>query len=77
MKTLWSLAILFAATGAAMGAAILAASLDRYGSLSDAARAMVRIERTVEPRTEHIRAYAAKYEQFKDECRARGYLPAS
>lgn len=63
-----------AATGAAMGAAILAASLERYGSVNEAGRAMVHVERAVEPRVDRLAAYAAKYEQFMDECYSRGYL---
>ena len=63
-----------AATGAAMGAAILAASLERYGSVNEAGGAMVHVERAVEPRVDRLAAYAAKYEQFMDECYSRGYL---
>ncbi|MHC4479561.1 MAG: FGGY-family carbohydrate kinase, partial [Planctomycetota bacterium] len=64
-----------AATGAAMGAAILAATLGEYEDLAEAAAAMVRIEREVEPRADMIPTYAAKYEKFEQECRDRGYLP--
>ncbi len=63
-----------AATGAAMGAAVLAASLAHCGGVRDAARAMVHVEREARPRADLVDAYSAKYEQFKDECRARGYL---
>ena len=64
-----------AVAGAAMGAAILAASLEEHPSLTDAVRAMVRIEREVEPRPGKVGAYTAKYERFRQECRERGYLP--
>jgi len=64
------------APGAATGAAILAASFERYDSLREAACAMVRIEREVEPRRDFSDIYGEKYEQFKSECRARGYLDA-
>ena len=63
-----------AVTGAAMGAAILAASLERYGSVTEAAGAMVRVEREVRPRRAMTDAYAAKYERFLAECRRRGYV---
>ncbi|MHC4593116.1 MAG: FGGY-family carbohydrate kinase, partial [Planctomycetota bacterium] len=63
------------ATGAAMGAAILAASLEEHEDLSQAAGAMVRIETEVLPRAERADAYADKYERFRDECQARGYIP--
>jgi sugar (pentulose or hexulose) kinase len=60
---------------AAMGAAILAASLAEYETLAEAVRAMVRVERRVEPRAQYLDAYAGKYERFKEECIRRGYLP--
>ena len=63
-----------ALTGAAMGAAILAASHERYADLPEAARAMVRIEKEVQPRAHCVDAYGQKYEQFVAECAARGYV---
>jgi xylulokinase len=64
-----------AVADAAMGAAILAACLEEYGSLTDAARVMVRIEREVRPRRERVADYADKYARFVAECVSRGYLP--
>ncbi len=63
-----------AVTGGAMGAAIVAASMVQEGTLTDAARRMVRIEREVPPRADMLAAYEAKYQQFKDECRRREYI---
>jgi len=64
-----------AAAGAALGAAIVAASMEEYTNLTEAVHAMVRIEREVEPRPSLTGAYAAKYERFRQECVNRGYLP--
>jgi len=61
-------------TGGAMGAAILAASMERFPDLGQAARAMVRLDREVTPRARSRPAYDAKYRRFEAECRARGYL---
>jgi len=63
-----------AVTGAAMGAAIIAAVMSGLGALEQAARAMVRIEREVGPRKGTSGPYEAQYERFKEECRRRGYL---
>ena len=65
-----------ALTGGAMGAAITGAVLAAFGSLSRAARAMVRIDREVAPRPEFVPAYRDKYARFKDECVRRGYVTA-
>jgi len=59
---------------AAMGAAILAACLAEYGTLTDAARAMVPIEREVHPQREHVAEYGDKYARFVQECVDRGYV---
>ncbi len=61
-------------TGAAMGAAILAASHRHYGNLSDAAQAMARIERAAEPRPGYAPRYDEQYQVFRDECARRGWL---
>ncbi len=61
-------------TGAATGAAILAAALEHYDGLGPAARAMVRIGKQVEPRPQMTAAYAEKYARFREECMTRGYL---
>jgi xylulokinase len=58
----------------AMGAALLAASGVWFGTLSRAARAMVRIGAAVEPDPELRRAYGDVYETFLSELRHRGYL---
>jgi D-ribulokinase len=59
----------------AMGAALLAASGAWFGTVSQAARAMVRIGATVRPDPELRRAYSDSYETFLTELRHRGYLP--
>jgi len=63
-----------ALTGAAMGAAILAASLAHYDDLARAARAMVRMDREVGPRTDFVGRYAEKYQRFTEECSHCGYV---
>ena len=63
-----------ALTGAAAGAAILAAGLERYEGLEDAARAMVRIEKEVAPRPQFAAPYDEKFARFREECMGRGYL---
>jgi len=63
-----------AVTGAAMGAAILAATHEHFGALSQATDAMVRIDREVEPRPELAESYADKYAHFREACRQRGYI---
>ncbi len=45
-------------TGAATGAAILAAALEHYEGLEAAARAMVRVEKEIAPRPDTVSAYA-------------------
>lgn len=59
----------------AMGAAILAAQSARYATVTEAARAMVRRARVVEPRRALRDAYDARYARFVAACRERGYLP--
>ncbi len=61
-------------TGAATGAAILAAGLQHYEGLEAAAQAMVRIEKEVAPRPDFTAPYAEKYARFREECMTRGYL---
>ena len=58
----------------AMGAAILAARDVAYGSVTEAARAMVRHARTVVPRGALRDAFGERYARFVAACRARGYL---
>jgi xylulokinase len=62
------------ATGGAMGAAIVAASLARSETVTRSARRMVRVDREVAPREALKSAYNEKYGRFVDECRRRGYL---
>jgi len=62
------------ATGADIGAALLAASATLYPDLTAAARAMVRLNDPVFPRSEHVSAYAEGYGRFIAACRDRGYL---
>jgi sugar (pentulose or hexulose) kinase len=59
---------------ACMGAALLAAAPAWFGSLGAAARAMVRVERQVEPDRALQEVYNATYERFVDELRRRGYV---
>jgi sugar (pentulose or hexulose) kinase len=63
-----------AQTGAAMGAAILAASLQRYGDLSQATRAMVNVDSEVAPRGGYVDAYEETYRGFRTELSRRGYV---
>ncbi len=65
-----------AVTGAAMGAAALAASMEHYGDIPAAVKAMVRPEIQVEPRVDMLDAYAHKYAELKEQLRARGFIPA-
>ncbi len=61
------------ASGAAMGAAILAAGQVWHRGLAAAARALVRIERTIEPRPELRAAYDERYGRFLAALAERGY----
>jgi xylulokinase len=61
-------------TGAAMGAAILAASRTRYAGVIPAARAMVQIERGVQPRPALVKRYNERYQRFRAACAERGYI---
>jgi sugar (pentulose or hexulose) kinase len=61
-------------TGAAMGAAILAASRTHYAGVVPAARAMVHIERSVHPRPVLVERYEERYHRFRAACAERGYL---
>jgi xylulokinase len=63
-----------AVTGAAMGAAILAATHEEFDGLPEATKAIVRIDREVEPRRDFLETYAEKYGRFRDACRGRGYI---
>jgi D-ribulokinase len=59
----------------AMGAAILAARGAAYGTVTEAARGMVRRSRVVEPRRALQDAYDGRYARFVAACRERGYVP--
>ena len=61
-------------TGAAMGAAILAASRTYFEGVIPAARAMVRIERSVQPRPDLVEQYEERYQRFRGACAERGYI---
>jgi sugar (pentulose or hexulose) kinase len=63
-----------AETGAAMGAAILAASGTHYAGVIPATRAMVQIERSVQPRPALVERYTERYQCFRAACAERGYL---
>jgi len=61
-------------SGAAMGAAIIAAGGTIHKGIVPAARAMVRIVTRVEPRRERKAAYDERYNRFCTELRGRGYI---
>ena len=58
-------------TGAAAGAAILAAGLEHFEGLEAAARAMVRIQKEVAPRPQLAAPYNEKFARFREECMGR------
>jgi D-ribulokinase len=59
-------------TESAVGAAIVAASRELYGSLVEASGAMVKPDLTVEPDSRLVHAYGDGYARFRGECAARG-----
>jgi xylulokinase len=61
-------------SGGAMGAAIVAAGSTIYPGIVPAARAMVRIVQTVDPRPSESVAYDERYARFLEACRERGYI---
>jgi xylulokinase len=63
-----------AETGAAMGAAILAASRTYYDGVIPAARAMVQIDLGVQPRPGLVERYEERYQHFRAACEQRGYI---
>lgn len=58
----------------AVGAAILAASQTHFGSLTQAAGAMTRVETEVRPSNELMLAYDRGYEAFVGSLREKGYI---
>jgi xylulokinase len=60
--------------GAAMGAAILAASRTAFDGLVPAARAMVKVDRGFEPRPMVAGLYDERYLCFRSACAERGYI---
>ena len=59
---------------AAFGAAVIAATPHCYhGSLSRAAKAMVKIDRQWDPVPDMVSQYTVKYRKFREACRAIGY----
>jgi len=60
-------------SGAAMGAAILAASRTLFGGLAEAGASMVRVARSVEPDRRLAPSLADRTAKLKAECAARGY----
>ena len=61
-------------SGGAMGAAIVAAGGVFYEGIVPAARALVSIVKTVEPRPEVSAPYDEHYGRFRAACQERGYL---
>lgn len=64
-------------TGAAFGAALIAAGATLAPDLITAARRAVRYRPTIEPRGALAGAYDERYARFVAECVRRGYLPSS
>lgn len=62
------------AGGAAMGAAIVAASTILYPGVIPAAQAMVHITSEIAPRPHFVDLYHNKYQQFVVACQERGYI---
>ncbi|RPJ50595.1 MAG: hypothetical protein EHM21_04660 [Chloroflexi bacterium] len=63
-----------AVTDTAFGAAVIAASGAWFGSISQAARGMVRIARTIRPDPAWQNVYAGRYAAFVRELYRRGYI---
>ena len=63
-----------AETGAAMGAALLAAMPLGFDSVGDASEKLIRISKTVEPDLSKKRLYDQTYSEFKWELKKRGYI---
>jgi sugar (pentulose or hexulose) kinase len=63
-----------AETGAAMGAAVLAASRTHFEGVIPAARAMAHTERGVQPRPDLVDRYEERYQCFRAACAERGYM---
>ncbi|GGM98272.1 carbohydrate kinase [Dyadobacter beijingensis] len=61
-------------TGAA-GAAVVAAAGAHYGTLTKAASAMTRIEKTVHPEPALVHAYARQYRNFIQILTEKGFIP--
>lgn len=60
--------------GGALGAAIMAASKTYYNSLTEAAKAMTKVEKTVLPDEELVNAYTEQYQLFKDKLKELNYI---
>lgn len=58
----------------AVGAAILAASRTHFRSLTEAARAMTRIERVVHPSPDLVAIYDRQYQTFLQSLREKGFI---
>lgn len=58
----------------ALGAAIMAASQTFYGALSEAAKAMTSVEKTVLPDRNLSEAYTQQYADFKNKLKELNYL---
>lgn len=61
-------------TGAA-GAAIVAAAGSHFGTLTQAARAMTRIEKTIQPEPALTEAYERQYQVFIQTLTQKGFIP--
>jgi sugar (pentulose or hexulose) kinase len=58
----------------ALGAAIMAASQTYYKTLSEAAKAMTSIEKTVLPDANLVESYAKQYVEFQNKLKVLKYL---
>ncbi|WP_207514050.1 FGGY-family carbohydrate kinase [Longitalea luteola] len=58
----------------AVGAAIIAASLTHFNSLTEAAKALTQIEKEVHPQQEQAAIYQQDYQQFIEILAAKGYI---
>ena len=66
--------VLCRSAGAAFGAAILAASSERFsGDLAEAIRCTVHIDRVIEPEPHPVPRYGELYVKFRADCRSKGY----
>jgi sugar (pentulose or hexulose) kinase len=59
---------------AAMGSAIVAASLTIFNNIKEASAQMIRLDRVISPRTHMVLHYSDLYAGFLDACRRHGFV---